>query len=91
MGEEEACSKYRELIDKRRLIDGCWVWTGPRQRGKVPVTCFRKKCITVRRCMYLLINRLDTFPSPVYNACGNGLCFNPEHLTVERPKERQFL
>jgi len=88
--EEEARGKYRELVSKRRLVVQCWDWLGPKQKGKIPMTSFRKRCISVRKCMYLIMNRVDECSSPVYNTCGNPLCFNPDHLTVERPKNRRF-
>jgi hypothetical protein len=44
----------------------------------------------VRKCMYLLMNGTTYEPNPVFTTCGNLMCFNPEHITIERPKLRQL-
>lgn len=46
--------------------------------------------MTVRKCMYLLMNGTTYEPNHVFSACGNLYCFNPDHITLERPAKRQF-
>lgn len=88
--EESSLRKYQDLISFRQKKGDCWEWTGYRQNGKTPKTSWKNKSMTVRKCMYLLINGSKYEPNPVFTTCGNLLCFNPDHLTLERPKIRQF-
>lgn len=87
---EEAClRKYQDMM-KFREIDknGCWIWTGYKQKGNIPKTSWRNKSMSVRKCMYLLVNGSKYEPNAVYSKCGNLHCFHPDHITIEPPKKR---
>lgn len=88
--EEASLRKFQDLIRFRRINGDCWEWTGYKQKGKTPKTSWKNKSMGVRKCMYLLMNGITHHSEPVYTSCGNLLCFNPEHITCERPKIRQF-
>lgn len=87
--EEAALRKYKDLLAFRRVNGHCWEWTGYRHK-KVPKTSWKNKGMSVRKCMYLITNLTTFEPNAVFTTCGNLLCFNPDHLTLERPKIRQF-
>lgn len=86
--EEAALRKYQDLLTFRTIEGNCWIWNGYRQKGKTPKTSWRNKGMTVRKCMYLLVNGVKDEPNPVFVKCGNLYCFNPDHITLERPKRR---
>jgi hypothetical protein len=88
--EEAALRKYQDLLSFRKMNGSCWNWTGYRQKGKLPKTSWKNKGMSVRKCMYLLMNGTTYEPNPVFTTCGNLLCFNPEHITLLRPLKRQF-
>ncbi len=88
--EELALRKYQDLMNFRKINQDCWEWTGYKQKGKTPKTSWKNQGMSVRKCMYMLINGLEYEPKPVFTICGNLLCFNPDHLTLERPKIRQY-
>jgi len=88
--EELALRKYEDLLKFRKIHRGCWEWTGYKQKGKCPKTSWRNKSMSVRKCMYLLMNGITFEPNPVFSKCGNLNCFNPDHITLERPKKRQY-
>jgi hypothetical protein len=88
---EEAClRKYQDLISFRNKNGECWEWTGYRGQGKTPKTSWKNKSMSVRKCMYLLMHGSTYEPNPVFTTCGNLLCFNPDHITLERPEKRQL-
>ena len=88
--EEAALRKFQDLIKFRKIKGDCWEWTGYMQKGKHPKTSWRSKSMGVRKCMYLLMNGTTYEPNPVFTTCSNMMCFNPEHITIKRPKTRQF-
>jgi hypothetical protein len=88
--EEAALRKFHDLLNFRKINRECWEWTGYKQQGKIPKTSWMNKGMTVRKCMYLLINGTTYEPNPVFTICGNLMCFNPDHLTLERPSKRQY-
>lgn len=88
--EELALRKYLDLLKFRQIDRECWNWTGYKQKGKTPKTSWKNKGMTVRKCMYMLMNGVEYEPNPVFTTCGNLLCFNPEHLTLERPNKRHY-
>lgn len=88
---EEAClRKFQDLIKFRKINGACWDWIGYRNKGKTPMTSWKNKVMSVRKCMYLLFHGTNYEPNPVFTTCGNLLCFNPEHITLERPNKRHF-
>lgn len=89
--EEAALRKYQDMMKFKKLVSGgCWEWTGYLQKGKTPKTSWRNKAMSARKCMYLIMNGTTFEPNPVFTTCGNLLCFNPEHITLERPQKRQL-
>lgn len=88
--QEAALRKYQDLISFRKIKGKCWEWIGYKQKGKTPKTSWKNKSMGVRKCMYLLMNGITWEPNPVFTTCGNLNCFNPEHITLERPQKRAF-
>lgn len=88
---EEAClTKYQDLSKFKEKHGDCWNWTGYRNKGGTPMTSWKNKVMSVRKCMYLLIHGSTYEPNRVYTTCGNLLCFNPDHITIEIPQKRQY-
>jgi len=46
--------------------------------------------MSVRKCMYMIMNGLSELKERVHTTCGNLFCFNPDHLTTERPDKRHL-
>jgi len=88
--EEASLRKFQDLLKFRKINRECWEWTGYKQKGKTPKTSWKNKSMGVRKCMYLLMNGTTYEPNPVFTTCGNLMCFNPDHITIERPKSRQL-
>lgn len=88
--EESSLRKFQDLIAFREIKGRCWEWTGYKQNGKIPKTSWKNKSMSVRKCMYLLMHGTTYEPNPVFTTCGNLNCFNPEHITLERPPNRHF-
>jgi hypothetical protein len=88
--EEASLRKFQDLIAFRKIVGDCWEWQGYRQKGKTPKTSWKNKAMTVRKCMYLLINGTTYEPNAVHTTCGNLSCFNPDHITLERPARRHL-
>ena len=88
--EESMLRKYKDLLCFRKMNGSCWEWTGYKQKGKVPKTSWKNKAMTVRKCMYLIVNGTTFEPNPVFTTCGNLDCFNPDHITLNRPLQRQL-
>lgn len=88
--QEAQYRKYLDLLKFRKIKGDCWEWTGYKQQGKMPKTSWKNKAMGVRKCVYLLFNDTMYEPNPVFAKCGNLLCFNPDHITIERPKKRIF-
>lgn len=88
--EELALRKFHDLLKYRKIEGECWNWTGCLTKGKTPRCSWKSKSMTVRKCMYLLFNGTTYEPNIIYTTCGNLMCFNPDHLTLEPPKKRHF-
>lgn len=86
--EEAMLRKYQDLLSFRKIKNSCWIWTGYKQKGKIPKTSWKNKSMGVRKCMYLLMNGIQDESNPVYSKCGNLFCFNPDHITLEIPRKR---
>ena len=87
--EESFLCKYQDLMRFRRIEGDCWIWTGY-IRGKIPMCSWKNKVMSVRKCIYLLVNNTTYEPNPIYCTCGNLSCFNPEHLSFERPARGRY-
>lgn len=88
--EELSLRKFQDLLKFRKINGECWEWTGYKQKGKIPKTSWMNKAMGVRKCMYLLVNGTTFEPNPVFTTCGNLNCFNPDHITLERPSKRNL-
>lgn len=85
--EESSLRKYQDLIAFKKVNGKCWDYTGYNRKG-IPMTSWKSKVMSVRKCMYLLVHGEKHESRQVYASCRNRLCFNPEHITLERPKGR---
>ena len=88
--EELSLRKYHDLLKFRKISGDCWEWTGYRIKGKTPMCSWRNKTMTVRKCMYLIFNGTMYEPNRVHTTCGNLLCFNPDHITIEQSIKRHY-
>jgi hypothetical protein len=88
--EESSMRKYEDLLKFRKISGTCWEWQGYKQNGKCPMTSWRNKTMSVRKCMYLIFNGTTYEPNPVHTTCGNLSCFNPDHITIEPPLKRHL-
>lgn len=88
--EEAALRKYQDLLAFREIEGKCWNWTGFIQTNGVAKTSWKNKAMNVRKCMYLLMNGSTYEPNPVYATCRNRTCFNPEHIALGRPPEKNW-
>lgn len=88
--EEAALRKFQDLVSFREIRGSCWNWTGYRGKGGTPRCSWKNKAMSVRKCMYLLVHGTMHEPNPVFTTCGNLDCFNPDHITLERPAKRHF-
>ncbi len=88
--EESALRKYQDLMRFCKKNGGCWEWTGYRNKSGTPMCSWNSKTMSVRKCMYLLVNGTKFEPNTIYTTCGNLLCFNPDHLTLEPPAKRHY-
>lgn len=87
---ESALCKYQDMIKFRKMDGECWEWTGYRQKGLLPKTSWNSVSMSVRKCMYLIMNDTTFEPNPVYASCGNRFCFNPDHITLDKPKYKNI-
>lgn len=92
--EEAALRKYQDLLSFREIEGTCWIWKGFSRikidRSPIPMTSWKNRTMTVRKCMYLLMNGTTYEPNHVHAACRNILCFNPEHIVIGRPPNRDW-
>lgn len=88
---EEAClRKYQDLVMFRKKNGECWEWTGYRNKSGTPMCSWKNRTMSVRKCMYLLVHGTTFEPNSVFTTCGNQLCFNPDHITLQ-PNEKRVL
>lgn len=88
--EEAALRKYQDLLNFREIKGDCWIWKGYLQKGLVPKTSWKCQAMSVRKCMFLLINGIVCEPEATYASCRNRLCFNPEHIKLGNPPKKQW-
>ena len=88
---EEAClRKYQDLMAMTKKEGNCLIFTGYLQGGKTPRTSWKDKAISVRKCIYLIMNATTYEPNHVHASCRNILCVNPEHIVLGRPPNRYW-
>ena len=88
--EELAMAKHVDLMKYRKINGKCWDWTGHRINGKTPGCSWKNKVIPVRRVMWYILHGIEYEPNRIYTTCGNLMCFNPDHLTLQAPERRHF-
>ncbi len=88
--EELSLRKFHDLLKFRKIEGECWEWTGGLTKGKTPRCSWQSKVYPVRKLMYMLINGITNEKNRVHTTCGNLMCFNPEHLTLDTPSKRHF-
>lgn len=88
--EESSLRKYQDILFFREIVDDCWIYKGYCQKGLIPKTSWKNKVISVRRCIYIILNGESSLLPPIYASCGNRLCFNPDHATLKKPMHRSY-
>lgn len=88
--EESSLRKFQDLISHRKINRECWEWTGYMQNGNIPKTSWRTQAMSVRKCMYLIVNGLSNECEAVHATCRNRKCFNPDHLALGAPPQRKW-
>lgn len=78
-------SKLRLLI-KRKVVNDCWVWTGPTNKNGYGFISWGqkgyKKKRVVPRIAYTIWKGEIPDKMSVMHSCDNPLCFNPDHLLI---------
>lgn len=88
--EESCLRKYQDLLAMTKKEGECLIFTGYIQGGKIPRTSWKNKAMSVRKCMYLIMNATTYEPNHVYAKCHNRLCVNPDHIVLGRPPNRYW-
>lgn len=90
MGAERENLPQPSLLTSLRLLsvvdeNQCWNWTAALTSGSSrPHLKFNLETKTVDA--HYLISQ-DAVHGKVQRSCGNSLCVNPDHMTIERPAE----
>lgn len=77
----EAEHRFWPKVDKRGP-DECWPWIGYQRRGNGFFHMASRQLWSSRRLAWILSTGGDPGRSPVRHKCGNGLCCNPDHLSL---------
>lgn len=84
MPEHQYDQAFLDRIHARLDIegeDGCWVWTGAKNRQGYGNTSFRGQAIVVHRAMYeVYVGPIPEGYAVDHIACSNKSCANPKHL-----------
>lgn len=87
-------ARFRYVCGKFRKIDGnCWLFTGTNNGSYGSISLnyvYGRKTDRVHRFAWIAANkRMPTKKMHIAHTCGNGLCFNPEHLVEKTATENQ--
>lgn len=74
----------RDLINRKKIVNDCWEWTGNINDKGYGTRCYgqfkKKKTILVHRLSYKLWKGELIKGMEIMHICDNPLCFNPDHL-----------
>jgi CRP-like cAMP-binding protein len=70
----------QRLDDHTRRSDGCWEWTGPKDRDGYAKLSVNRKAMLAARLVYRLHHGDLPEGMIVRHKCGHRSCVNPEHL-----------
>jgi len=70
-------------IEKDIKENGCWNWTGMVDTWGRPFFGIKNHLYNVHRVIYAMFHPEFDPLQEVHNLCGNKLCVNPDHYTVE--------
>lgn len=75
--------KYRQiLLEKKRMIRDCWIWTGKQEHGYgtlwIPEIKYTARVHVLS--LFLFRRKAFSFKKQVNHTCNVKSCFNPNHL-----------
>lgn len=70
------------FLKRIRIVDGCWLWTGPK-RGNYGVVRINGSIRNAHRAAYALFTGPVDDGVSVVHRCDRKLCCNPDHLRLE--------
>ncbi len=79
----ERPSVEKRLMDRVRVVNGCWVWQGMKNSlgyGKICIGREKRKSYFVHRVMYELKKGIIPEGLCIDHLCRNTSCINPDHL-----------
>jgi len=73
---------------KVRISDnGCWEWTGCRNRRGYGVISVNRKLVRAHRLLYQLCVDVPAGKKHIHHLCGNPACVKPHHLVAVSPED----
>jgi hypothetical protein len=90
--DSHVMSRFQKLTSVPETGDGCWMWTGAKQRGYGQFTLrwfknsqgkWRSQTVRAHRLMWMIANQ-DDIPEglTIEHTCRNKSCLNPLHLEL---------